>query len=454
MNPHSLVQEIHMIIKLDPRSKLHSARSILGAIGIKIQANSVAQAAALNQIRQLEELGPQETQLLIEVFESMNDFDKLVSENLKEMNVGDRHTEIAQIFESIIKDLERKIRSVSSEPNAGQKWVDKIREKLINKFRGSMAERFEKINVASEAVFADSDQQINHERAILAAYANYREALRDSMYIADNLKTLATKARDESGERLKKAKLDLESVPDDATAMQQAPFQIAMDDAQRDFEKFDRRQDIAASLHEKLTISYTVSEAVMTRYAETTKVRENVQNQASIFYTTNKGVMNVMKATVIQLEGTIESAETLNVMKQKGADMLKKITDNSSALSRVAQRATEVAYSASITPEQLRDLYKKTVEFKLEQAQIGIKLRKKRDENLKAVQVELKKGQEALAAVNVQIVEAHIGASTSVSHPSSKTQAIELNVPEMNASRLKKNEGEKSSARKRPASTP
>lgn len=444
-----------MKLKLDPRSKLHNARRVLSLIGIEVKANSVAQAAALEQLRQLEELGPDQTQHLIEVFQSMNAFDQLVSDNLKEMNVGERHSEIAENFESIIKDLERKIRNASGGANVGRKWVDKIQEKLIAKFRGSMTERFEKINVASEAVFADSDQQIKHERAILDAYADYREALRDSMYIAEDLKNKATVARDEAGERLKKAKENLEAVPSDASVMQQAPAQIAMDEAQREFEKMDRRQDIAASLHEKLTISYTVSEAVMTRYAETTKVRENVQNQASIFYTTNKGVMNVMKATIVQLEGTLESAETLNVMKKKGEDMLKKITDNSSAMSRVTQRATEIAYEASISPEQLRDLYKKTVEFKLEQAQTGIKMRKKREENLKAVQVELKKGQEALAAVNVQIVEAHIGANTSVSTRAAKVQAIELDVPEMNASRLKKNDGaEKAPARKRTAPTP
>lgn len=444
-----------MKLKLDPRSKLHNARRVLSLIGIEVKANSVAQAAALEQLRQLEELGPQETQHLIEVFQSMNAFDQLVSDNLKEMNVGERHSEIAENFESIIKDLERKIRNASGGSNVGRKWVDKIQEKLITKFRGSMTERFEKINVASEAVFADSDQQIKHERAILDAYADYREALRDSMYIAEDLKNKATAARDEAGERLRKAKENLEAVPSDASVMQQAPAQIAMDEAQREFEKMDRRQDLAASLHEKLTISYTVSEAVMTRYAETTKVRENVQNQASIFYTTNKGVMNVMKATIVQLEGTLESAETLNVMKQKGADMLKKITDNGSAMSRVTQRATEIAYEASISPEQLRDLYKKTVEFKLEQAQTGIKMRKKREENLKAVQVELKKGQEALAAVNVQIVEAHVGANNGSSRPAEKLQAIELDVPEMNASRLKKNDGaEKAPTRKRTASTP
>jgi len=444
-----------MKIKLDPRSKLHSARRVLSLVGIEVKANDVAQAAALEQLRQLEELGPDQTQHLIEVFQSMNAFDQLVSDNLKEMNVGDRHTEIAQIFESIVKDLERKIRNASGESNVGRKWIDKIQEKLIYKFRGTMAERFEKIDVTSQAVFADSDQQIKHERAILDAYADYREALRDSMYIAEDLKNKATAARDEAGERLKKAKENLEAVPSDATVVQQAPAQIAMDEAQREFEKLDRRQDIAASLHEKLTISYTVSEAVMTRYAETTKVRENVQNQASIFYTTNKGVINVMKATVVQLEGTLESAETLKVMKEKGADLLKKITDNSSAMSRVTQSATEIAYTTSITPEQLRDLYKKTVEFKLEQAQTGIKMRKKRDENLKAVQVELKKGQEALAAVNVQIVEAHVGSNTSVNSRAAKVQAIELDVPEMNASRLKKNDGaEKAPARKRTAPTP
>lgn len=443
-----------MKLKLDPRNKLHKARRALQLIGVTVEVDSKAQAATLSQIRELEELGPEETAHLVDVVQSMNAFDQLVSDNLRQMNVGERHNEIAENFESIIKDLERKIRGASGESNVGRKWVDKIQDKLIAWKRGDIKERFEKIKVAYESVYADSDQQIVHEIAILDAYRDYREALRDSMYIAESLKLKATEARDQAGERLKDVKEKMEALPEDATLMEQGPVQIEMDEAQRAFEQLDRRQDIAASLHEKLTISYTVSEAVMTRYAETTKIRENVQRQSSIFYTTNNGVMNVLKATILQLEGTVESAESLAVMKEKSTKMLKKITDNSSALSRVAQRATEVAYEASITPEQLRDLYKKTVDFKLEQAQTVIRLRNKRDENLKAVQVELKKGQEALAAVNVQIVETHLGI-TNTSRPAAKSQAIELDVPEMNASRLKKNDGvEKAPARKRTAPTP
>lgn len=442
-----------MKLKLDPRNKLHKARRALQLIGVTVEVDSKAQAATLSQIRELEELGPEETAHLIDVVQSMNAFDQLVSDNLRQMNVGERHNEIAENFESIIKDLERKIRGASGEANVGRKWVDKIQDKLIAWKRGDIKERFEKIKVAYESVYADSDQQIVHEIAILDAYRDYREALRDSMYIAESLKLKATEARDQAGERLKEIKGKMEALPDDATLMEQGPVQIEMDEAQRAFEQLDRRQDIAASLHEKLTISYTVSEAVMTRYAETTKIRENVQRQSSIFYTTNNGVMNVLKATILQLEGTVESAESLAVMKEKSTKMLKKITDNSSALSRVAARATEVAYEASITPEQLRDLYKKTVDFKLEQAQTVIRLRNKRDENLKAVQVELKKGQEALAAVNVQIVETQLG-FTNTSRPAAKSQAIELDVPEMNAARLKKNDGAEAPVRKRTASTP
>ncbi len=443
-----------MKLKLDPRNKLHKARRALQLIGVTVEVDSKAQAATLSQIKELEDLGPDETAHLVEVVQSMNAFDQLVSDNLRQMNVGERHNDIAENFESIIKDLERKIRSASGEANMGQKLFDKIQDRFNAFRRGDIKERFEKIKVAYESVFADSGKQIEHEMAILDAYRDYREALRDSMYIAESLKDKATAARDIAGDRLKEAKANLEALPDDASVMQQGPLQIEMDEAQRAFEQVDRRQDIAASLHEKLTISYTVSEAVMTRYAETTKIRENVQRQSSIFYTTNNGVMNVLKATILQLEGTVESANTLEVMKKKQSEMLSKITNNTSALSKVASRATEVAYEASITPEQLRDLYKKTVEFKLEQAQTVIRLRNKRDENLKAVQVELKKGQELLASVNVQIVETQLGVSTS-RPATAKAQAIELDVPEMNASRLKKNDGaEKAPARKRTASTP
>lgn len=422
-----------MKLKLDPRNKLHNARRVLSLVGINIEVDSLAQKATLNQIRELEDLGPDEAAQLVEVVQHMNAFDELVSRNLNQMNVGERYEDIRENFESIIKDLERKVRGASGSRNL----FDKIQDKLISWKRGDVKERFQKIKVSYESVFGDADKQIEHETAILEAYRDYREALRDSSTIAEVLKKRAQEAYTEVKGNFVAANDEVDNAPADLDPLELAALKIKRDDLQRELEKLDRRQDIASSLAEKLQVSFGISEAVMTRYAETTKVRDNVQRQSAMFYTANSGVMTVLAATFMQLEATNEQSQVLSEMGKQTSAMLNKLSQSGQSLNKIAKNATEAAYTSYISAEDIRKLYESTVEFKAEQNKMVKTLREARDKNMEAVRIEIDKGQRLLAQSQVE----EIGiAKKSTSTP--KAMAVELEIPEASASRIaqKRNE--------------
>ena len=435
-----------MKLKLDPRSKLHNATRILSKIGIQLEIDSLAQKATLAQIEELAVFGQDEASQLREVVESINAFDQLVASNLKSMNVGERYNDIRENFETILKDLERKLKGADGGRNVGAKLVDRIQNKLVLWRRGSVKDRYDKIKVISEGVFADSDTQIKHEQAIIEAYRDYREALRDSGTLAKIIKERATEARDSFKEEYTTLVEQLKEAQDSgAEILAVAALQQQVDDIKRQFDAADRRQEIASSLEQKLTTTYGISDAVMTRYTQTAEVRERLQREAALYYSVNSGVMTTLMATFQQLEATNESTQVLREMQVQQQKALDSLSRNGSAANKVVQEAQKVGMSVYFSAEDMRKLYASTVEFRISQARDYAKLREERDANMVEVQKAIQEGQRQLNEVQVQIVNEQFSgakATTSARGANTQAKAIEIEIPQMSAERLKKNKQE------------
>lgn len=413
-----------MKITLDPRNKLQKARRILQAIGIEIKAESLAQKATLDQISELSELGTNEASQLVEVVHHMNAFDELVTDNLNKMNVGERYEDIRENFESIIKDLERKVKGAHSDQKVSS-LINKMQDRLMKWKRGDIRERFQKIKVAYESVFGDADEQIRREVSILEAYKDYREALQQSVILSQVLKKRSEDEREKILVKFQEANDKVNAFPVDGDPIKLGGLKMEKDEIQRQLDKMDRRQEIASSLYGKLTVAYGISEAVMTRYAQTTEVRERVQRESSLFYTANKGVMTTLAATLMQLEGTNEQAKVMEEFGKQIKQALAKVNETSGLAESILSKATETAYSVQFTPEQIRELYENTVKFKLVQDQKTSELRRLRDENLEKVRIEIEKGQRLLA--DAQITSIQIQSEFKLKNSESSSN-IELNI--------------------------
>lgn len=429
-------------IKLDPRSKLHAASRLLDTVGIKLQVDSLSHQVTLEQIGKLSVYGQEEAAQLVNVINHMNAFDELVTENMKEMNVGDRHEEIIENFSTIIKDLERKVRTVSKN-DGEQSLVGKIQDKIVRWRRGDISDRFNRNKQLFEAVFKDADEQISRERKILEAYGQYRQAVHESLAFTEILKERATEERNRIAERYKEAQEMVSNASDDLPPLQLHALRVNCDNIRMEFEKVDELQNIAASLTEKMTLSYAVSESVMARYATTAKTREDIQQQSALYFSTNKGMMSTLHATLRQLEAMAETKGALNAYQDGNKNLIKGLTSSTSVMSKIAKEATEAAYASVITPEDLRKLYESTVTFKTQQAETIAKARRQREESLKAVNVEMKRGQDALAKAELTVIDTLVNANYSANQPTNqKTMAVEIDVPQMSAKRVKEHQVE------------
>lgn len=429
-------------IKLDPRSKLHAASRLLDTVGIKLQVDSLSHQVTLEQIGKLSVYGQEEAAQLVSVINHMNAFDELVTENMKEMNVGDRHEEIIENFSTIIKDLERKVRTVSKN-DGGTSLVGKIQDKIVRWRRGDITDRFNRNKQLFEAVFKDADEQIVRERKILDAYGQYRQAVHESLAFSEILKERATEARDEIAERYKKAQEIAANAPEDLPVLELHALRINADNVRMEFEQVDNLQNIAASLTEKMTLSYAVSEGVMARYATTAKTREDIQQQSALYFSTNKGMMSTLHATLRQLEAMAETKGALEGYQKGNQNLIKNLTSSTSVMSKITKEATEAAYKSIISPEDLRALYESTVKFKVEHAETVSKARRQREESLKAVNVEMKRGQDALAKAELTVIDTLVNANYSATQSTNqKTMAVEIDVPQMSAKRVKERQVE------------
>lgn len=450
-----------MKLKLDPRSKLHNASRILSKIGIELQIDSLAQKATLAQIEELAVFGQDESLQLREVVENINSFDQLVANNLKSMNVGERYNDIRENFETILKDLERKLKGADGSQNMGSKLVERIQNKLVLWRRGSVKDRYDKIKVISESVFADSDSQIKHEQAIIEAYRDYREALRDSGTLAKIIKERAAMARDSFKDEYTSLVDQLKEAQDsNAETLAVALLQQQVDDIKRQFDAADRRHEIASSLEQKLTTTYGISDAVMTRYTQTAEVRERLQREAALYYSVNSGVMTTLMATFQQLEATNEGTQVLREIQKQQQKALDSLSRNGGLANKVVQEAQKVGMSVYFSAEDMRKLYASTVEFRINQARDYAKLRQERDANMIEVQKAIQEGQRKLSEVQIQIVNEKFESSNSSTsarsvHTQAKAVEIDIPVPQMSADRLKKkSQDEEAPPRKRTASSP
>lgn len=448
-----------MKIKLDPRNKLHIAAGILKKINIHLQVDSLAHKATLSQIEELAVYGEQEAGQLRDVVESIDAFDQLVADNLNSMNVGERYNDIRQNFESIIKDLERKLKGAESE-KVTPKWFERLQNSLSTWRRGSINDRYNKIKVISNAVFADTETQINHEKAIIDAYSNYREALRDSTTIALLIKEKVTADRDELKAELTKCLEALTAAQEAGSdTLTIAALQQQFDEVKKDYDYADRRQEIASSLEQKLTTTYGISEAIMTRYTQTSEVRERLQREAALHYSVNAGVMTTLMATYHQLESMNENTQSLMEMQDQTKRALETLTRHGGTANKVVQKAQEVTMRTVYNAEDIRKLYASTIEFRLSQERDYARLRKERDAAFVEVKKAIQEGQRKMSEVDVQIINDNFGTpATSERYKSRRasanTGAIEIEVPDvptMNADRLKKKGSEVSDEAAKPA---
>ena len=149
-------------------------------------------------IERVAPLDPDTAALIARTLSQATLFNKVVREEISAVSVGERYSGITNAFDSIREDAKRMVDQVEDGKLSTMERVSNVWMKVT---RGDIPARFDKIRKTYLDVAGDTRDQIERERRVLEAYADFRGALKEAEILGFRL----LKKADAELERDKKA---------------------------------------------------------------------------------------------------------------------------------------------------------------------------------------------------------------------------------------------------------
>jgi hypothetical protein len=323
----------------------------------------------------------------------MSTFNKLVRENVENINVGNRYLEISQMFDSIREDSKKLI---------GQLDDGKIgvTEKLSNLWmrlqRGTPYARFEKIVGVYRDVCADTKDQLNREQVIMDGYIDFRFALKEAEILARELLEAQIPNFEKAKEALAVSQKAVDEHKGDESTL--GRLELARDEARNEFQKQDRLYQLLKDISENLSIGYDVGETLVTKLKQTHDVKDQVYRRAVTFFTTNEHVFTILGTVYTSQQGLHEATESHEALKRGVNQSLEDVAELGRELERAALKA---GYGSTIEASSLEKLVKAISDYQVDSLKMIAELRKESEENAREIRHVVEEGkkryQESLA---------------------------------------------------------
>jgi hypothetical protein len=323
----------------------------------------------------------------------MSTFNKLVRENVENINVGHRYLEISQMFDSIREDSKKLI---------GQLDDGKIgvTEKLSNLWmriqRGTPYARFEKIVDVYRDVCADTKDQLNREQLIMDGYIDFRFALKEAEILARELLEAQIPNFEKAKEALAVSQQAVDEHQGDESTL--GRLELARDEARNEFQKQDRLYQLIKDISENLSIGYDVGETLITKLKQTHDVKDQVYRRAVTFFTTNEHVFTILGTVYTSQQGLHEATESHEALKRGVNKSLEDVAELGRELERAALKA---GYGSTIEASSLEKLVKAISDYQVDSLKMIAELRKESEENAREIRHVVEEGkkryQESLA---------------------------------------------------------
>jgi hypothetical protein len=323
----------------------------------------------------------------------MSTFNKLVRENVENINVGNRYLEISQMFDSIREDSKKLI---------GQLDDGKIgvTEKLSNLWmrmqRGTPYARFEKIVDVYRNVCADTKDQLNREQLIMDGYIDFRFALKEAEILARELLEAQIPNFEKAKEALATSQKAVDEHKGDESTL--GRLELARDEARNEFQKQDRLYQLVKDISENLSIGYDVGETLITKLKQTHDVKDQVYRRAVTFFTTNEHVFTILGTVYTSQQGLHEATESQEALKRGVNKSLEDVAELGRELERAALKA---GYGSTIEASSLEKLVKAISDYQVDSLKMIAELRKESEENAREIRHVVEEGkkryQESLA---------------------------------------------------------
>jgi len=354
---------------------LDKAVDVLDKFGLSSQEEVPAELIRLlEEVRHIDEA---KALAIAKTIKHMSTFNKLVRENVENINVGNRYLEISQMFDSIREDSKKLIGQLDD----GKIGVtEKIANLWMNIRRGSPHARFENIVDVYRDVCAETKNQLEREQTIMDGYIDFRFALKEAEILARELLEAQLPHLDAAKESLAASQVAVDEHDGDEST--RGRLELIRDESRNEFQKQDRIYQLVKDISENLSIGYDVGETLVTKLKQTHDVKDQVYRRAVTFFTTNEHVFTILGTVYTSQQGLHEAVASTEALKEGVNKSLEDVADLGRELERAALKA---GYGSTISAQSLEKLVTAISDYQVESLQMIAELRKESEANAQEI---------------------------------------------------------------------
>ena len=354
---------------------LDKAVDVLDKFGLASEEEVPAELIRLlEEVRHIDEA---KALAIAKTIKHMSTFNKLVRDNVENINVGNRYLTISQMFDTIREDSKKLIAQLDD----GKIGVtEKISNLWMRINRGTPHERFEKIVDVYRDVCAETKNQLEREQTIMDGYIDFRFALKEAEILARELLEAQVPTLEAARDSLAVSQTAVDQHDGDESTL--GRLELQRDESRNEFQKQDRIYQLVKDISENLSIGYDVGETLVTKLKQTHDVKDQVYRRAVTFFTTNEHVFTILGTVYTSQQGLHEAVASTEALK----DGVNRSLEDVAVLGRELERAAlKAGYGSTIKAESLEKLVTAISDYQVESLQMIAELRKESEANAKEI---------------------------------------------------------------------
>lgn len=333
--------------------------------------------AVLPLIQRIEILDPENALLIARIMQQSSAFNEIVRTHISSIEIGTRFITISSEFDSIRDDTRDMVLWME---DGKLDWREKAKMSWMQLRRGTVSDRFDKIQVTFADVMKSTNEQISTEEQILTAYQDFRFSIKEAESAAYKIVEKATTEWD-----AKKAELQAAS---DKVAAAQSPsekssLELARDQLINQVQIAESLYQIAKDLAENLKVSYHTSEIVFARLQQNIAMKRRIYEQSVAFFATNETVFTGLSAAFTSTQGLSESTKALEELKNGVNQSLEVLADLGNTQLEASARA---GYGKTIEASSVARLAEAIIEYQSSMNTLVTQLREEATANANEIE--------------------------------------------------------------------
>ena len=330
------------------------AMSALSKLGLMKPAAPDTLNAVLPLIQRIESVDPDNALMVARIMQQSSTFNEIVRTKISSIEIGSRFITISNEFDSIRDDT----RDMVSWMDDGKlDWKEKAKLSWMELRRGTVAERFEKIQTTFASVMKSTSEQISTEEFVLTAYQDFRFSIKEAESAAYSIVDKASAAWEASKAELQTAN---DRIATAQTAPEKSSFELARDQLIAQVQTAESVYQIAKDLAENLKVAYNTSEIIFTRLQQNIAMKRRIYEQSASFISTNEMVFTGLSAAFTSTQGLAESTQARDALKSGVNQSLEALADLGGQQLEASARA---GYGATIDAKSVAKLADAIVDY-------------------------------------------------------------------------------------------